>query len=195
MRKLKTWRLRWLCWMMLLSKQAWWHSLRGQRLLLTSPTLWRLLIVLLRMYGVMRCKGSGGLNTFVDIQSRCCTDTDLIPMQILMVGPEQGDYGFPDKGKNIADTVECVTPISCQSLLSCSDGELLFDSATSDSNEGLDFFAKMDEKSFERTWIFVALDIASVAEANVGQGPSSWALLVVVKGKKEMCRFCKMKGR
>ncbi|KAL5648966.1 hypothetical protein ACJX0J_039775, partial [Zea mays] len=98
---------------------------------------------------------------------------------ILMVGPEQGDYGFPDKGKNIADTVECVTPISCQSLLSCSDGELLFDSATSDSNEGLDFFAKMDEKSFERTWIFVALDIASVAEANVGQGPSSWALLVV----------------
>lgn len=36
---------------------------------------------------VMRCKGGGGLNTFVDILSRCCTDTDLIPMQVLMVGP------------------------------------------------------------------------------------------------------------
>jgi hypothetical protein len=73
--------------MMLSSERVWWLSLRGQRLLLTSPTLWRLLIVLLRMYGVMRCKGGGGLNTFVDILSRCCTDTDLIPMQVLMVGP------------------------------------------------------------------------------------------------------------
>jgi hypothetical protein len=88
-----------------------------------SLELWRLLIVLLMLYGVIRCTG-GGLNTFVDVLSRCCTNTDSILVQVPMVGPTQRDFGFPNKGRNTTETAKCVTPLFFWSPSPCSDGEL-----------------------------------------------------------------------
>jgi hypothetical protein len=40
-----------------------------------------------------------------------CTDTDLVPTQVPMIEPMQGDFSFLDKGKSIVEVVECVTPL------------------------------------------------------------------------------------
>jgi hypothetical protein len=49
----------------------------------------------------------------------------------------------------------------------------------------LNFFVRMDEESCEEDLdFFIALDIASVAEASVVEGPLNGALLASIKGKR-----------
>jgi hypothetical protein len=62
-----------------------------------------------------------------------------------MIRQMLGDFGFPDKRNSIVEANECVTPLSYWSPSPCSDMELFFKSETSDNEEGLDFFAKMDD--------------------------------------------------
>jgi hypothetical protein len=90
-----------------------------------------------------------------------------------------------NKGKGIVEVAECVTPLSYWSPSFCSDRDLFFDPETSESEEGLDFFAKMDdESSKEDSDFFVVLEIASTMKADAGEGPSSGAPLATVRGKR-----------
>lgn len=47
---------------------------------------------------------------------------DLVPAQVLITGPMQGNFDSSSKGKDILDVVTCVTPLSCQSSSSSNDG-------------------------------------------------------------------------
>lgn len=80
-----------------------------------------------------------------------CTDTDLLPTHVLMIGPVQGNFGFLDKWKDIVEAADYVTSLSCQSPSSCHDGCSLFYLGSSDREEGLDFFATMDRSPLRRT--------------------------------------------
>lgn len=82
------------------------------------------------------------------------------------------DFGFPVKGKEIIEIAECITPLSCRSPSVGSDEGFKFSSWSSDSEGCLNFFAKVDDKSSEEDlYFFVALDIASGAEARANEGP------------------------
>jgi hypothetical protein len=93
------------------------------------------------------------------------------------------------------DFVVCVMLLSYRSLSSLSDVDNLFDSESSNSEEGLDFFAEMDDgSSKEDLDFFVALEIASVVEAKNGEGALSGAPLAVVKGRTRQVGVSKRRG-
>jgi hypothetical protein len=50
-----------------------------------------------------------------------CIDADLVHAPVPMVWPMQGNFGFFDKGNDIVEAAECVTPLSYQSPPSCHD--------------------------------------------------------------------------
>lgn len=111
------------------------------------------------------------------------TDADfLVPAQVPKTGPAQGDFCF--KGKEIVDAAECVTSLSCRSPFSSSEGSEI--GSWSSGSEGcLNSFAMADEMSSEEDLdYFVALDIASVAEARPVEGPSIGAPLPAIRGKR-----------
>lgn len=53
-------------------------------------------------------------------------DTGLVPAQVSMAEPTQGNFGLLDKGKGSLDSVVCVTLLSCRSPSSFSDGDDFF---------------------------------------------------------------------
>jgi hypothetical protein len=114
-----------------------------------------------------------------------CTGTDLVPTHVLMTGLVQGNFGFPNKGKDIVEATECVMPLSYWSPSSHSNEGSLFDSESLDSEEGLNLFARMDkESSKDDLDFFIALDIASAIEAGDIVGPSNGPPSTVIKGKR-----------
>lgn len=76
-----------------------------------------------------------------------CTNTDLVPTHVLMTGLVQGNFGFPNKGNDIVEAIECVMSLSYRSPSSHSNEGSLFDSESLDSEEGLNLFARMDKES------------------------------------------------
>jgi hypothetical protein len=115
----------------------------------------------------------------VGVRVEVCTNTDLVSAQVSMIGPVQGNFGSRTRRKTL------LMPLSCRSPFRCSDGGSIFESESSDSEEGLNFFVRMDEESCEEDLdFFIALDIASVAEASVVEGPLNGALLASIKGKR-----------
>lgn len=103
------------------------------------------------------------------------------------------DFGSPVKGKEIIETVECITTLSYRSPSVRSDEGFKFSSWSSDSEGCLNFFAKMDKESFEDFDFFIVLDIASAAEARENERPSNRAPLPLIKVKR--CRVGVSKQR
>lgn len=100
-----------------------------------------------------------------------------------MTRPAQGDFGF--KGKEVIVATECITPLSYHSLFISGNESPELGSWSSDGEECSDFFAKMDEVSSEEELdFFVALDVASVVEARVTEGPSNRAPLPTIRGRR-----------
>jgi hypothetical protein len=54
------------------------------------------------------------------------TDTGLVPAQIPMTEPTQGNFGLLDKEKGSLDSIVCVTLLSCQGPSYFSDGDGFF---------------------------------------------------------------------
>jgi hypothetical protein len=96
------------------------------------------------------------------------------------------DCGFPIKGKEIIEVAECVMLLSYQSPSIGINEGFEFSSWSLDSKGCLNFFAKMDKESFEDFDFFIALDIASAAEARENERPSNRAPLPLIKVKR--CR-------
>lgn len=114
-----------------------------------------------------------------------CTNTNLVPAHVPMTGLVQGNFDFPNKGKDIVEATERVMPLSYRSPSSHSNKGSLFDLESLDSEEGLNLFARMDKESFEDDLeFFIALDIASAIEAGDVVGPSNGPPSTVIKGKR-----------
>jgi hypothetical protein len=91
------------------------------------------------------------------------------------------DFGSPVKGKEIIETVECITTLSYRSPSVRSDEGFKFSSWSSDSEGCLNFFAKMDEKSGLDFFCCVRHCVRYGSRAN--KGTSNRAPLPMIKGK------------
>jgi hypothetical protein len=118
----------------------------------------------------------------------------LVPMQVLMTGPTQVNFGFPVKGKEIIGATKCITLLSYRSPSVGSGEGSEFSLWSSDSEGCLNLFARMDEESSEEDLdLFVAFDITSAAEAGANEGPLNGAPILVIKSK--MSDVCVSKRR
>lgn len=116
----------------------------------------------------------------------------LVPAQVPMTVPMQGNFDSSGKGKDILDVAACVTLLSCWSPSFSNDGGGFSDFDSLCSEKGLEFFEGMDnESSKEDLNFFVALYIASMSKAATGEGSSGGAPPAKGKQKKTRARIPK----